>query len=226
MRNATIFGFALSVASLSHAPQEAPQPDNLVPIPGVENPRLPTPPAGKKWLAQEGYEPKAGDRLQAYDADLGASIASIDSATFVVAIKANVAEDSDTAKQLLADKKIAPLANGTSVEILRREDFKADGKSFYTGLEVKVIDGPYRERTVWVFDDSVGKLRLADAATKPPVPPVDPEKRAETLLKAAQNLEKAGKVKPAIENYREIVAKYPKTPAARKAAERLKVLAK
>jgi hypothetical protein len=53
---------------------------------------------------------------------------------------------------------------------------------------------------------------------------VDPATRAAAILKAAKNLEKAGKPQPAIENYRRIVKDFPETPSARAATARLKEL--
>jgi hypothetical protein len=50
--------------------------------------------------------------------------------------------------------------------------------------------------------------------------------RAATLLRIGQNLEKSAKTDAALAAYRRIVKEYPNTPAARNAAERIKVLEK
>jgi YHS domain-containing protein len=56
--------------------------------------------------------------------------------------------------------------------------------------------------------------RASDAAT-----------RAAALLRSAQSLDKLGKASAALEYYRQIVAKYPNTPQAKTATERIKALA-
>jgi YHS domain-containing protein len=57
--------------------------------------------------------------------------------------------------------------------------------------------------------------------SKPAAKPAD---RAASLLKIAQNLEKAGKFAAALKNYREIVKSFPDAPAAKTAKERIKAL--
>jgi hypothetical protein len=70
---------------------------------------------------------------------------------------------------------------------------------------------------------------LASASGQPPAPePADPDaraKRAATFLMMGQNLERAGKPKPALENYRRVVEEFGDTPSSSSAAERVKSLA-
>ena len=50
------------------------------------------------------------------------------------------------------------------------------------------------------------------------------EQRAETLLRSARNLEKAGKPAGALGLYRQLFKDFPATPAAKAAAERITAL--
>lgn len=56
------------------------------------------------------------------------------------------------------------------------------------------------------------------------VSPVDPSKRAESLLGIAKNLEKLKKTDAALKAYQDIATKYPDTAAAREAGERAKAM--
>lgn len=59
---------------------------------------------------------------------------------------------------------------------------------------------------------------------EPVAKPIDPSIRAETMLRSAMNLEKAGKIPGALSFYRQITKDFPGTPQAQSAEERIEVL--
>jgi hypothetical protein len=83
-------------------------------------------------------------------------------------------------------------------------------------LEVRPVDGPHRDKALYVTEPHVARLI--------PAPAPSADARAATLLRSAQNLEKAGKAAGASAMYRQVVKDFPGTPQARSAAERLKAL--
>lgn len=107
-------------------------------------------------------------------------------------------------------------------------------------VEVRVIDGPLKDKLVMVPVESVALLGF------PPRDPVaeqaarreekaardreqrekaaSPARRSATLLAVARNLHKSGKPKPALENYRKVVADFPGTPAAKEAEAAIRSL--
>jgi hypothetical protein len=70
--------------------------------------------------------------------------------------------------------------------------------------------------------DAIRSEATAQSSTNPAEQ--SPPPLAETLLRAAQNLERANKVRGALEFYRRVEREYPGTPQAKRAAERIKVL--
>jgi hypothetical protein len=87
---------------------------------------------------------------------------------------------------------------------------------------------PRRQRTELANEwaDMLAKsLGIVEEREAEPVPAkkaeIDPEIRASTMLRSAENLEKAKKIDGALKFYREIVAKYPKTKAAAQASRRI-----
>jgi hypothetical protein len=93
---------------------------------------------------------------------------------------------------------------------------------------VRLLAGPQRGRQGWVDPAHARPDSSAEASSGPAtggVPsPDDRAGRAATLLRAAKNLEKAGKAKPALETYRRVVAEFGDMPAAGDAAARVKAL--
>jgi hypothetical protein len=83
-------------------------------------------------------------------------------------------------------------------------------------LEIRPIDGPFRDQALYVTEPHVGRLIPAPSPTA--------DSRAATRLRSAQNLEKAGKAAAAIAMYRQIVKDFPGSPQAKAAAARLKAL--
>ena len=71
--------------------------------------------------------------------------------------------------------------------------------------------------------DSKAKTEEPDA-DEAPVPQRKAADRASGLLAIARNLEKAGKPAIALGYYRDVVKKYPDSPAAKTARERIKAL--
>jgi hypothetical protein len=96
-------------------------------------------------------------------------------------------------------------------------------------LRVRFKDGPLKDQARFVPEDDVARLIPAAPSVAPrprprALPPATPEARAAGLLRAAEALEKAGRPAAALADYREVLAKYPGTDAARKAAGRIEAL--
>jgi hypothetical protein len=83
-------------------------------------------------------------------------------------------------------------------------------------FEVRPTDGPHRDKALYVTEPHVARLIPAAAPSA--------EARAATLLRSAENLEKAGKAAGAAAMYRQVVKDFPGTPQAKSATERLKAL--
>jgi hypothetical protein len=97
-------------------------------------------------------------------------------------------------------------------------------------LRVRFKDGPLAGQARFVPEDDVARLIPAAPSVAPrarprALPPATPEARAAGLLRAAGALEKAGRPAAALADYREILARYPGTAAAREAAGRIEALA-
>lgn len=97
-------------------------------------------------------------------------------------------------------------------------------------LEARITDGDREGQLVFLPEECVHRLKEVPVPPEPkpkekPRPkPVDPAARAASLLNQATALEKQGKKDAALSYYRDIVAKYPGTEAAEKAAERVKAM--
>jgi hypothetical protein len=95
-------------------------------------------------------------------------------------------------------------------------------------LEVRVLDGEFKDQIRFVPEESVARMVPAPVAPKAKPKyqprPADPATRAATTLRSAQNLEKAKKVPAALGIYRQVVQDYPGTPEAKSAAERIRAL--
>lgn len=93
---------------------------------------------------------------------------------------------------------------------------------------VRIIEGPSKGMLVEIPTRNlqvIGENALAEQPA-PAAKKADPAKRAATLLAMAKSLEKLEKTPAALKAYQEIVSDYPATPAAKEAAERVKVLTK
>lgn len=95
-------------------------------------------------------------------------------------------------------------------------------------LTVRVLDGPSRDKVLFVPRDSVGVMKSVPLPV-PPKPkarprPVDPATRAETMLRSARNLEKAGKGTGAVRLYRDVARSFPGTMQASEAESRIGAL--
>jgi hypothetical protein len=112
-------------------------------------------------------------------------------------------------------------------------------------VEVRVLDGEHKGKALFVSlgsvalmrsnaDELVRKRRAEEVAAKDSAKRASkeaakakqatPEARAASLLNIASNLEKSGKTKAALENYRKVVKDFPDTPAAVEASDRIKAL--
>lgn len=95
-------------------------------------------------------------------------------------------------------------------------------------LTVRVLDGPSKDKVLFVPRDSVGVMKSVPLPVPPrpkPKPrPVDPATRAETMLRSARNLEKAGKGTGAVRLYRDVARSFPGTMQASEAESRIGAL--
>lgn len=135
---------------------------------------------------------------------------------------------------------LKPLEGGTysSPEAMQR-DFQdrilrsAGEPKHHVYLEVRIQGGRFKDQVRFLDMESVASMIPKPTESRPVAKakpkldtskPVDPIARAASLLKAADNLEKVGNKKAAIENYRRIVKDFGSTPSAKDAADKLKVL--
>lgn len=95
-------------------------------------------------------------------------------------------------------------------------------------LTVRVLDGPSKDKVLFVPRDSVGVMKSVPLPVPPrpkPKPrPVDPATRADTMLRSARNLEKAGKGTGAVRLYRDVARSFPGTMQASEAESRIRAL--
>lgn len=111
---------------------------------------------------------------------------------------------------------VTRLAPCTSARILEFSEIEimAPEKHRASVARIRILEGEEIGREVWAMADCL--LR--------PIPVVNPPLKADTLLKAAENLERAGKLAGAAEHYRRVVKEYPGSPQAVKSAARIKAL--
>ena len=120
--------------------------------------------------------------------------------------------DYDLPASLPSGSRITYVLHGTRVKVL--ETLKADGqKTYEDAMRVVVLEGEHAGKTLWTLAPDPGE---ADDKS--------PEAHAESLVKQAKSLERLRKTDGARRYYHEVVAKYPKTPAALTAQQRLRVL--
>jgi hypothetical protein len=99
-------------------------------------------------------------------------------------------------------------------------------------LEVRILDGELRDQKRFVPEDAVAHMipapvvpgRKKVVRALPSSKPANPAARAATLLRSAQNLDKAGKSAGALALYRQVVQEYPGTPQATMATGRIQAL--
>ena len=126
--------------------------------------------------------------------------------------------------QLGDEGRVLRILNGTHAVALRSKN----GARF-----VRLTEGYKQGESGWVDAQYVRPIPAAEVALKPrptprasTPPPVDPEKRAETIFNMGKNLEQNGILGPALENYQRVVTEFPGTKAATEAAKKVKVLGK
>ena len=202
-----------------------------------------------KRVIDRSYVPAVGDRAVLYAEDeKGEPLFLWASATpggFKEYIKALGVEDEKRTEELEKQGTAIEMDDETPVVVLGIETIVApvNAQQFVseTAASVRVLDGPNKGKVLLTPLELVTRLKTAaDApkgkrsaarkkAQKPKaadatVKPVDRAARAASQLRAAQNLEKAGKSAGALEFYRKIVKDYPGTPQAKTAAARIEAL--
>ena len=153
------------------------------------------------------------------------------------------ANDSAGLKGLLLKRQLALVEPGTPILVIKRHKnpLIADGA---TAIELRILDGEQKDVKVWVYEGDVNRMIEKPAEPDPPkfsemekafakaqadkaaakAKANSPETKANTLLNVGKNLEKDGRTKPALEQYRKVVKDYAGTPAAKEAAKRIQNL--
>ena len=156
----------------------------------------------------------------------------IDDAAWDEYVDASDAGDSRRLGRMVAAGKLLPVPNGTRARVIEYDDGT---------YRVLVLEGEYEARSGWVDEETVKpfgiplkkpaprastRKKAGDGGPRKPAPraaaKVDDEARAASLLRTGKALEKAGKTEAALADYREVVARYPKSSAARSATERIR----
>lgn len=205
-----------------------------------------------EMVPDQDWEPKPGDTAQLYSPRKEDVFAAFDLFSFTDLVKFIKANDQNGVDEMIAKRRLTLVEKGASVLVIERHAnaFLAGG---IPALEVRMLEGRRKGEKVWVLESSVARLIPKEAeksvlkeaeksalqqaneaaaakaekaaAAKAALDKARPG-RAATLLSSARSLEKASKPKPALENYRRIVADFGDTPSAKEAAERIKVLEK
>lgn len=189
------------------------------------------------WVA------RPGDKATLYDDGDGRVFIARDMFAFQDLVKGLKAKDTDGLRELMDKGKVAFEVSGTPILVIERHEnqFIAGG---VLALEVRLLDGANKGRVCWIYrasaarliekkpDPAIEKSRQvqAEAAARREAKEAEkaranaPAARAASLLNIARNLEKSGKPKPALENYRKIVKEFGDTPSAKEAAGRVRAL--
>lgn len=207
-------------------------------------------PPKKVATANTGREAKAGDDAEIYDQGTPASATRWDLDAFVKLKRANdtlgmqqagapprqrtVLLPAGTKLLVIETHLIAqdmtPVSSESYARELQAAALSSGQPRPVESAEVRILEGPFKGQARFVPVNSVALMRYP-----PPPPPAPRAKpaprvassadRAAALLKAGQNLERAGNRKAALEDYRRIVADFADTPSATAAASRVKSLA-
>lgn len=171
------------------------------------------------------YQPRIGDLVvvglfdtkskSCYDVD-----ASKDADTYREYCEALKTNNESVIDKLLDSESLITIEAGTRAELLRMEEYPIEDPRDDAAY-IRPDHGPYKNRFFWVSRSEV--LRKVGVA-KPEGG--TPKSSAATLLKSAQNLEKAGKATGALEYYQRVVKEFPDAPEAKMAGERIKALKK
>ncbi len=200
--------------------------------------------AKREMIVDKSWIPEPGDRALIYRSDGLDVFVATDIFSYEECIKFQRAGDTDGLKQLARDRRVALVKSGTPILVIERHNNPLIAKGA-SAIELRILEGEQKDGKVWVYEGEVNRL-----VEKPIDPSVERAKkfaedveadraakeaakgklysrpaRAEALLTIAKNLEKSGKPKPALENYRKVVAEFGDTPAAKSAAGRIKALA-
>lgn len=207
-----------------------------------------TPPPPKKVATPNtGRSAQPGDEAEIYDASTPAGTEKTYLGQLIISKKANDQVGIDRLKEM---RRAYLLPSGTKVLVIQlhlrkvdmtpssSESYASDLQAGASGLatdrpvesvQVRILDGPFKDMALYVPVDSIALMKLPpppspQAKPKPPEKVATAESRAASLLSAGKNLEKAGKPKAALENYRKIAADFAETPSAKEAGERIKAL--
>lgn len=240
MRLTVIAGLVVATTVAVFGFVQAQVPDDsspLIPRQETPNPKLPEAPAGKNLVPLPNYKPKPGDRLYLFS-EIGKTAITKDRFDLATVIKAGIANDVVGAQQLKDQQRVFLVTTGTQVLVLDTDTLNYKG-SEYTACQVRFVDGPFADQSAWCVADEVVKLVAVPKSKaqlkaeadrdKPRVAETvnqSADQKAAALLKIAQNLEKDGKTKPALENYREIVKIAPNSASAKTAKGRIEAMSK
>jgi hypothetical protein len=185
------------------------------------------------FVVDREYSPEPGD--EAVLADMGGyPMICKYRLDLIDLIGAASKRDAKALEKLAIDDKFKLIANGTRVRVNLCVPLEYRGMK-YVAVSLTVLDGPFTGQTACTLSDWV--VRLVEVRATPEQlanrrAQSDTAKRMEnaakdrpaTLLRMAKSLEKAGKIKPALEDYREIVKIAPASPQAKTARERIAAL--
>jgi hypothetical protein len=196
----------------------------------------PSPPPGKAWLPEPGYSPSIGDdcRIWVQDVKLAPGIfGAYDRFAFAELCELAASKDGVGIADMLRAGRLTPLLVGTPVHVLGSHTVPIsvnDQFIQFPSVSVRVTAGPLFGKKYFVMPLLLARLYEAPRRSPPQERPVLEEKpvllksRFATMLRSAENLERAGKTSGALQFYRQIVIEYPGTPEAGKAASRVKAL--
>jgi hypothetical protein len=220
----------------------------------ADEPKAQTRPDAPEMVPEPGYRPKLGDRVTLHsvtkEGKPSTAWLTADRHDFRDYARSLRARDRAGMREMREAGKMIELESGASVLVIDVEEVRYSEGEYETStmITVRLLDGEKKgqklctpayyaarlvprpgtilaspaERAEKVADADRAQSRrdeaTAEADRKAKV------SRAESLLLAARNLEKGGKAKAAIENYRRIVAEFGGTPSAKPAAERIKAL--
>jgi hypothetical protein len=141
-------------------------------------------------------------------------------------VRAGRAIAPDTGFAPLVERRQAVKAgDGTLARVVARHEYGPDGRSVEPCLEVRVLEGPLRDRAGYVLLTH-GTLVEPQALERLKVQRREAARRKVTAaLKAAENLERSGKTEAALRAYQRVLTEFPGTPQAAVASGRVKALA-
>jgi hypothetical protein len=223
------------------------------PGPSADPPANPPANSDVRRVPDDKWVPEPGDTAEIYSKDGSDIIAAFDIFAYGDLIKAGIANDIDGVRELGKQRRVGNIPDETPVLVIEAHDnpFIAPGPFLelriidgqYKGLKIfapnywvaRVVRIPkpvQQVRTVRPETPAEKNARIkAEARDRLWVEQLlrqakarEDQDKAASLLRLGQTLEKSGAIKGALSYYRETIEKYPQTPPAKTAAERVKML--